>query len=1031
MPSNHGRRRLLQRVGLAVAATLVVPTTLFATAAPAAAATAFPACSPSQGAPCTFGNFEVDGDTAVDGGAVDWASPPQNLTTFTDACSKLCGRSTADDSFLGGAKEPDQTTWTCGTSGAPSKADLMLGQIAFKVINNVQYLYVDFRRQGTTGDAHLDYEFNKAGTPVAGSCGSFGIPKRADGDKLITFDTENGGKVFVFRAYTWNDTTKSFGNALSAVQGTVFAAAVNGITCTTSVCSDKSTTTGSFGEASVNLNALFSTAGPPFACGQFGLAWLKDRVSTAGENQAEDIGSSALADFTSPKPFNPGDCPKSSLAKAVRNVTANQQFTSAGPTSTTASPGDTVQYRLTYTNDGDASATGVVIKDTVPARSTATACSSSCTPTPPQPAGTTLTWNVGTVAAHTSVAVTFDTRLDASFPAGTTTIDNVATTTTDQEKTPIPSNHTTVTVTGQPNLALVKSAVTTAPTGVTPGPGDKITYTLRYSNSSAYDASGVVIKDPVPTGTTYSSCTGGCTTTGSPVSSVTWSIGTVLAGGSGSVSFTVTIAYSVGCKVCNTATIASPDENQGAPISSNTLCVTTAPAGDPTLANASGSTLGAHVSDSGSAVNVDLPDAAHGGSATSAQHGAGTNGPNSTEQVNITLPPGSSTPVLQADLIATSSKSVIDGSGADAASTAETLGVCLVKDTLGTCLVSADTVIGMAHATATGSAATEDITGSSFQNLVINVSGSPCTKSAPCADVPPNTTVNLPALGFGKGSYVKLKAPAFNVGKPTTSTGGTYSSTVTTTMIDVHITKLAVTGNAIDIQVSRATASADFPQATRCGASQSVSGEAFVASLVTTSQTLDPLNLTVGLVDIPGTGGSASQSLLSAALPSDGSGVTVGLASTSTTGTLGATSSTSSSYADVANVCVMRSAAGCLISADAVRSQSSSSASASGASSNDAGTNFVNLRVPGLGTINGSVPANTVVPLPLSGVTVILNHQFCDNGVDITTTPTCGAAGHTGLTVQAIDVVVTLPDNPLVTGSEIVVSSAHSDATYL
>ncbi|MDP9181458.1 MAG: DUF11 domain-containing protein, partial [Actinomycetota bacterium] len=694
MPSNHGRRRRLQLAGLAVAATLVVPTTLFATAAPAAAVTSYPACSPTQGAPCTFGNFEVDGDTPVDAGAVDWASPPQNLTTFTDACSKLCGKNTADDSFLGGAKEPDQTTWQCGTSGSPSKADLMLGQLAFKVINNVQYLYVDFKRQGTTGDAHVDYEFNKAGTPVAGSCGSFGIPQRADGDKLITFDTQNGGKLFNFRAYTWNNTTKSFGTALSAVQGTVFAAAVNGITCTLSVCSDKNTPVGSFGEASVNLNALFNTAGPPFACGQFGLAWLKDRVSTAGENQAEDIGSSSLADFTSPKAFNPGDCPKSSLAKAVRNVTASQPFTATGPTSTTANPGDTVQYRLTYSNDGDGAATNVVIKDTVPARSTATACSNSCTPTPPQPAGTNLTWNVGTVAAHTTAVVTFDTRLDATFPAGTTTIDNVASTTTDQEKTPIPSNHTTVTVNGRPNLALVKSAVTNAASGVTPGPGNTITYTLTYSNRSAFDATGVVIKDPVPAGTTFSSCTNSCTTVGTPPSSVSWNIGTVRAGGSGSVSFTVTIGYSVGCQLCNTATISSPDQNSGATINSNTLCLDTAPAGNPALANASGSTLGAHVSDSASGVTVDLPDAAHGGSATSTQHGTGTNGPNSTQQANITLPPGSLTPALQADLISTSSKSVITSSGADATSTAETLAVCLVKDAVTGCLVSADTVVG-------------------------------------------------------------------------------------------------------------------------------------------------------------------------------------------------------------------------------------------------------------------------------------------------------------------------------------------------
>ena len=44
--------------------------------------------------------------------------------------------------------------------------------------------------------------------------------------------------------------------------------------------------------------------------------------------------------------------PKSDLAKAVRNVTDDQAFTATGPTSTTADPGETLQYRLTYRHTG-------------------------------------------------------------------------------------------------------------------------------------------------------------------------------------------------------------------------------------------------------------------------------------------------------------------------------------------------------------------------------------------------------------------------------------------------------------------------------------------------------------------------------------------------------------------------------------------------------------------------------------------------------------------------------------------------------
>ena len=73
----------------------------------------------------------------------------------------------------------------------------------------------------------------------------------------------------------------------------------------------------------------------------------------------------------------------------------------------------------------------------------------------------------------------------------------------------------TVTVTGTPNLTLAKAADKTSVVG-----GDTITYTLSYGNNGNATATGVTIVETVPDGTSYVSCTGGCTVNGS---SGTWS----------------------------------------------------------------------------------------------------------------------------------------------------------------------------------------------------------------------------------------------------------------------------------------------------------------------------------------------------------------------------------------------------------------------------------------------------------------------------------------------------------------------------
>ncbi|MCK5377118.1 MAG: DUF11 domain-containing protein [Acidobacteria bacterium] len=98
-----------------------------------------------------------------------------------------------------------------------------------------------------------------------------------------------------------------------------------------------------------------------------------------------------------------------------------------------------------------------------------------------------------------------------------------------------------------PGLAAGLTITKSAPATV--APGSALTYTITYGNSGGADATNVVIRDTVPTGTTFVSATDGGTEAGGVV---TWNIGTVGTGVVGqTVSFTVTVTAPAGATVAN------------------------------------------------------------------------------------------------------------------------------------------------------------------------------------------------------------------------------------------------------------------------------------------------------------------------------------------------------------------------------------------------------------------------------------------------------------------------------------------------
>src|SRR6267154_4170701 len=266
---------------------------------------------------------------------------------------------------------------------------------------------------------------------------------------------------------------------------------------------------------------------------------------------------------------------------------------------------------------------------------------------------------------------------------------------------------------------------------------------------------------------------------------------------------------------------------------------------NPAGANASGNAVGAQIQDRLLGINQALP-AATPPTCTqgvcSSQSGIGSTS-NSNQVLNVAVPPPGGN-VLKANVLSASSTSTVDSTTNTATDTgvAESAGVNLVSG-----LVTADVVRAVATAQASGCNSSFGSAGSAFQNLVVN--------GIQMNNVNPNTTINLPAIQFGAGSFVKLLEEIGSASQPAAGqlTGGSFAADLTVNMIRVHITSLSPTSDALDLVVSHAQAHADFPQPAGCPALVgTVSGD---ATIVNERTNPSELPVVVGFVSIPPQGG--------------------------------------------------------------------------------------------------------------------------------------------------------------------------------
>ncbi|WP_181304683.1 T9SS type A sorting domain-containing protein [Rufibacter sp. XAAS-G3-1] len=186
--------------------------------------------------------------------------------------------------------------------------------------------------------------------------------------------------------------------------------------------------------------------------------------------------------------------------------------------------GELVTYTITALNLGPDAANGVTVTDKLPAGLTLST-------TPSGYNAATGLWTVGTLAVNETKTLTLTARASQ--------LGNITTTATsgsraNNELDLNDNNNTasnTITVTPAADVAVTGSVSNSAP-----GQGDAITYTIKVNNLGPNNATNVAVANPLPAGLTYLSHTASAGTFRSE--SGTWTVGTVVTGGTQTLTIT-------------------------------------------------------------------------------------------------------------------------------------------------------------------------------------------------------------------------------------------------------------------------------------------------------------------------------------------------------------------------------------------------------------------------------------------------------------------------------------------------------------
>jgi uncharacterized repeat protein (TIGR01451 family) len=201
-----------------------------------------------------------------------------------------------------------------------------------------------------------------------------------------------------------------------------------------------------------------------------------------------------------------------------------------------ANPGDEITYTISYENTGTGDAYNVVIVDTIDQDTTYV----SANPAPDDITGDVLTWNLGTVVGGASDTITLIVEVDAYVGDGAVLTNVVTLNYEDPNDNPYDEEEDSVDVTvTAPTMTISKTADVDEA-----NPGDEITYTISYENTGTGDAHDVTIVDTIDPDTTYVSATPAPDDVTGDV--ITWNLGTVAGGASGTITLIVEVDAYVG-----------------------------------------------------------------------------------------------------------------------------------------------------------------------------------------------------------------------------------------------------------------------------------------------------------------------------------------------------------------------------------------------------------------------------------------------------------------------------------------------------
>jgi large repetitive protein len=221
---------------------------------------------------------------------------------------------------------------------------------------------------------------------------------------------------------------------------------------------------------------------------------------------------------------------------ASTTVSASTDVAITKTAAATATAGNNIVYTVTVTNNGPSTATGVSVADTTPANLTFVSNSGGCT--------TAYPCAIGTLAPGASSVITSTYTISPAFTGSISNTATVSSTTTD----PTPGNNSataSTTVSASTDVSITK----TANSALTPG--SNISYTVTVTNNGPSTATGVSVADTTPSGLTFVSNSGGCTT------AYPCAIGTLAPGASSVITSTYSTSPTLTGTVTNTATVSS------------------------------------------------------------------------------------------------------------------------------------------------------------------------------------------------------------------------------------------------------------------------------------------------------------------------------------------------------------------------------------------------------------------------------------------------------------------------------------------